>query len=79
MGGRGKVADVLDKVGQMMKPILKEVDYDPLASGPDNPRWRNAAQWARNSMVGEGLLNADSPRGIWAIADKGRAMLKDTR
>ena len=25
----------------MMKPILKgEVDYDPLASGPDNTRWR---------------------------------------
>ena len=30
---------------------MKEVDYDPLASNPDNPRWRNAGQWARNSMV----------------------------
>lgn len=78
MGGSGKVSDVLNKVGQMMKPILKEVDYDPLASGPDNTRWRNAAQWARNSMVRDGLLKADSPRGIWEISDIGRAMLKQS-
>jgi hypothetical protein len=79
MGGAGKVADVLERLGKAMKPILKEVDYDPLASSPDNPRWRNAAQWARNSMVHEGLLKADSPRGVWEIADKGRAMLKESR
>ncbi len=60
IGGSGKVSDVLNKVGQMMKPILKEVDNDPLASGPDNTLWRNAAQWARNSMVRDALLKADS-------------------
>ena len=72
MGGSGQVAEVLDRVGQVMKPVLKDVDYDPLASSPDMPRWRNAAQWARNSMVKEGLLKADSPRGVWEISDKGR-------
>ena len=76
MGGRGKVADVLDRVGKLMKPVLKKVDYSPLASGPDNPRWRNAAQWARNSMVRDGLLKSDSPRGTWEIATAGRAQLK---
>lgn len=75
MGGSGKVADVLERVGQIMKPVLKKVDYDPLASGPDNPRWRNAAQWARNSMIRDGLLKGDSPRGVWEISDKGRAAL----
>ncbi|MGC8541939.1 MAG: winged helix-turn-helix domain-containing protein [Phycisphaerae bacterium] len=75
MGGGGKVADVLARVLQIMKPRLKDVDYDPLASGPDNPRWRNAAQWARNSMIGEGLLKADSPRGVWEISDRGRQSL----
>ena len=60
-----------------MKPVLKDVDFAPLASNPENPRWRNAAQWARNSMVNEGLLKNDSPHGIWEISDKGRAMLKD--
>jgi len=78
MGGSGKVAEVLDRVGQLMKPVLKDVDYQPLASNPDNPRWRNAAQWARNSMIRDGLLKADSPRGVWEIADKGRAMLKES-
>ena len=77
MGGSGKVAEVLDRVGEIMKPILKDVDYQPLASNPDNLRWRNAAQWARNNMVNDGLLKADSPRGVWVIGDKGRAVIND--
>lgn len=75
MGGSGKVADVLEKVGKIMKSILQEVDYEPLASSPDNPRWRNTAQWARNSMIHEGLLQADSPRGVWTMTEKGRGVL----
>jgi hypothetical protein len=78
MGGSGKVAEVLDRVGKKMKGVLKKPDYEPLASGPDNPRWRNAAQWARNSMVNEGLLKKDSPRGIWEISDKGRSHLEQS-
>ena len=31
---------------------------------------------ARNSMVNEKLLGADSPRGVWEITDKGRAFLE---
>jgi restriction system protein len=76
MGGSGKVAEVLDRVGKRMKGVLKKPDYEPLASGPDNPRWRNAAQWARNSMVNEGLLKKDSPRGVWEISDKGKSHLE---
>lgn len=79
MGGSGKVAEVLSRVGKLMKPVLKPVDYDPLASGPDNPRWRNAAQWARNSMIRDGLLKADSPRGVWEISDAGREKLSKPR
>ena len=76
MGGSGQTAEVLDRVGEIMKGVLKDVDYQPLASSPDNLRWRNAAQWARNSMVQEGLLKADSPRGVWDITDKGRETLR---
>ena len=75
MGGSGKVAEVLDRVGKRMKDILKKPDYEPLASSPDNLRWRNAAQWARNSMVNEGLLKKDSPRGVWEISEKGKQFL----
>jgi restriction system protein len=75
MGGSGKVANILDRVKKALKPILKPVDYDPLASSPDMPRWRNTAQWARNSMIRDGLLKADSARGVWEITDRGREML----
>jgi len=75
MDGSGKVADVLDRVGKLMKPVLKDVDYEPLASDPNIPRWRNAAQWARNSMVKEGLLKNNSPRGIWEISEQGKDWL----
>ena len=67
-GGSARAADVLERVGELMRNQLKPVDFEPLASGPDNPRWRNAAQWARNSMVNDGLLKSDSPRGVWEIA-----------
>lgn len=76
MGGSAKMHDVLAKVGEAMKPVLRDVDYQPLASDPDMPRWRNAAQWARYSMVKEGLLKADSPRGIWEITNAGRDYLR---
>lgn len=78
MDGAGKVAEVLDQVGQIMKPVLKDVDYQPLASNPDNLRWRNAAQWARNNMVNEGLLKTDSPRGVWEMTDAGRQRLRES-
>jgi hypothetical protein len=76
MGGSAKMQDILANVGELMKPVLRDIDYQPLASDPDMPRWRNAAQWARNSMVKEGLLKADSPRGIWEITDAGREYLR---
>jgi len=76
-GGSAKASNVLERVGEIMKPRLKSVDFEPLASGPDNPRWRNAAQWARNSMVNEGLLKSDSRRGVWEISDEGRRWLSN--
>jgi len=76
MGGAGKMSDVLEKIERTMQGILKKVDYEPLASSPDMPRWRNAACWARNSMINESLLKGNSPRGIWEITEKGRQYLK---
>lgn len=78
MGGSGKVAEVLDRLGKVMKPVLKDVDYDPLASDPNNLRWRNTAQWARNAMVRDGLLKPNSPRGVWEISETGRAAIQQT-
>ncbi len=72
LGGSAKMQAVLDKVHKAMKPILKDVDHEPLASDPDMPRWRNSAQWARNTMRQEGLLKDDSPHGTWEITPAGK-------
>lgn len=74
-GGSARINNVLIKVENSMRGRLKQVDYEPLSSDPEMPRWRNAAQWARNSMVKEGLLKSDSPWGIWEITDAGRMAL----
>jgi len=66
-GGSAKVSDVLERVEQLMQDVLREVDYEPLPSNAEMPRWRNTAQWARDAMVREGLLKSNSPRGIWEI------------
>ncbi len=77
LGGSAPMSRVLDLVLQSMKGVLRDVDYEPLASEPDMPRWKNAAQWARHSMVKEGLLRNDSPRGVWQISEAGKRFLQD--
>lgn len=64
--------EVIDRAGVVMKGTLREVDFQPLASDPEMLRWRNTAQWARLSMVREGLLRSDSRRGVWEITARGR-------
>lgn len=71
--------DVLKLVQNKMKNILNEYDYKPLPSDPKQKRWENTAQWARNSMVNDGLLSSSSPRGIWEITKKGIEFYNQTR
>ncbi|MGH2487146.1 MAG: winged helix-turn-helix domain-containing protein, partial [Ktedonobacterales bacterium] len=76
-GGKSRTAELLRRVEQIMKGDLSQVDYEPHASQPHEPRWRKTAQWARYSMVREGLLTDDSARGTWEIADTGRKYLAE--
>jgi hypothetical protein len=76
LGGSASMQQVLEKVGAAMKDQFKDVDHQSLSSDPTRPRWNNTAQWARNTMVQEGLLKKDSPRGTWEITAAGRARLK---
>ncbi len=73
LGGSAQVSQVLDVLAISMKETLNAYDQQPLPSDPASPRWRNTAQWCRNSLAREGLLAADSPRGVWAITPSGRA------
>ena len=61
------------------KNILNSYDYEPLPSNPKQKRWENTAQWAKNTMVNEGLLAKDSPWGIWEITDKGKNFYEEKK
>ena len=76
LGGQGRVNEILEKVYEKMEDILNKVDLELLPSGTDS-RWRNTAQWARNTMIKEGLLKKDSPRGIWEITENGKIYSKE--
>jgi len=77
LGGCGAVSDILDRVGAQMTGHLKDVDFEPLASDPNNLRWRNTAQWCRYRLVTQGLLKDDSRRGVWEITEQGRKYLSE--
>ena len=72
LGGAARVAQVLDRVGQIMGPLLTEHDRGSVPSSPRTVRWRNAAQWARLKLVQRGLLAADSPTGVWQLTEAGK-------
>ncbi|MFQ6041788.1 MAG: winged helix-turn-helix domain-containing protein [Candidatus Poribacteria bacterium] len=75
LGGSGTVDSVLSLVEEQMRAFFRPIDLEPTSPGRDL-RWRNTAKWARNKLREEGLIKADSPRGIWEISEKGREYLK---
>jgi hypothetical protein len=75
-GGAASRAAVLETVGAAMEEEFNRYDRSSLRSTPGIPRWRTSAQWARNAMVNDGRMAADSPRGTWEIAAGGRRWLK---
>ena len=74
MGGSGEGDEIVERVGWIMKPILREVDCEPL-KGDGKPRWQKAVHWARFNMVKDGLLKPNFRRGMWEISESGRDSL----
>ncbi|HEU0072449.1 MAG TPA: winged helix-turn-helix domain-containing protein [Dehalococcoidia bacterium] len=64
-GGRARMADVIGDI--KARVALKPGDFETTQSGA--VLWENRAQWERLAMVKEGLLRADSPHGIWQLAN----------
>lgn len=79
MGGRARTAQVVSRVGELLKGVLTDEDYRPIPTNPNMIRWRNGAEWARYLLVRQGLMRSDSPRGIWEISDAGRQFLAKGR
>jgi len=79
LGGSGNIREVLRIVEESLSGQLNKYDYQALSSDPNSVRWKNTASWERYNMVQEGLLAADSQRGVWEITDAGRDTLKNAK
>jgi hypothetical protein len=75
-GGRAGKNEVLDALEPLLGEQLTDLDRTPLASG--EIRWRNRAQFVRLRLVQRGEMENDSPRGIWELAEPGRARLESS-
>ncbi len=76
-GGSAPARELVETVGGKLDGKLTEADREKIASGA--VRWQNRLQFVRLRLVEEGLLAKDSPRGIWALTDAGRARVKGGR
>ena len=74
LSGRGEIKEIFRRLELKMKHHLRPVDYGMLKSG--QIRWKNTAQWARNELTAEGLMERNSTRGVWQLSQKGREHLK---
>jgi restriction system protein len=79
LGGAGDIHDVMNIIEDLMALDLTEFDWEPLPSDPNLLRWKNNVQWARLSLVKEGLLSNKSPKGIWEITESGRTTLMNSK
>lgn len=70
-GGRARVIEVLDGVGERLHGQLLPGDLEVRQDGK-TPVWRNNVQWTRLRMVQEGALRNDSPNGIWELSEDQR-------
>jgi hypothetical protein len=70
--GSMEMRKVIKQLGIKMSDTLNQYDKQTLPSDLKQKRWENTAQWARNTMVNNGLLASDSPRGVWQITENGR-------
>jgi len=77
LGGAGNVDEVLEIVFSIVSNRLSEIDLSKTQSG--STRWKLTAYWERHCMVKDGLIKADSPRGIWELAPEFRASVKEKK
>jgi len=74
-----EIKKVLKQLSIKMSDTLNQYDKQTLPSDSKQKRWENTSQWARNTMVNNGLLASDSPRGIWEITEKGREYYQENK
>jgi hypothetical protein len=74
LGGQASTTQIRPIMERKMALRLSEADYKLVSSG--DPRWWNAVCWERNELVKEGLFRSDSPRGVWALSERGVTVIE---
>ena len=73
-GGRLPTREAVAAVGERVADQLMAMDHDVMDQGQE--RWESRVQFTRLRLVEAGLLEKNSPRGVWEISDAGRERLK---
>lgn len=73
-GGRLPTREAVAAVGERVADQLTPMDHDVMNQGQE--RWESRVQFTRLRLVEAGLLEKNSPRGVWEISDAGRQRLK---
>lgn len=68
LGGRAKVADVVEEMGRQLNDNLLPGDLEWRDSTQEYA-WQNNAKWERYRMTQDGILRSDSPRGYWELSE----------
>ena len=68
LGGRARVADVLEEMSRHMEGKLLPGDLEWRES-TNEYAWQNNAKWERYHMTQDGTLRSGSPRGYWELGE----------
>jgi restriction system protein len=73
LGGEAPIQQVMSGVEERMRGTLNRFDYEILNSGKGRVerRWRNTARWAKDVLIKLGLVDGNSPTGLWELTYKG--------
>jgi hypothetical protein len=72
-GGRLPTSEAVAAVGEIVRDKLLPADREKLGK---KPRWQARIQFARLRLIEEGLMNKNSPRGVWEISAEGEKLVQ---
>ncbi len=75
LGGSAPVSRVVELLESRLDGKLTATDRKTLSSG--KVRWKSRVQFVRLSLIREGYMAREAPRGIWEITDEGRAYVSN--
>jgi len=73
--GRGASKEIIEAVGRELKDDLTPLDLETLSSG--GVRWQSRIQFVRLRLIERGLMDKNTPRGVWGISARGREFLSE--